>query len=192
MRYPPGYGALLVVLVASSLLRAQVRGQETNERQFIDQSQELIRTGRLSEADRVLKDAVRAYAQSGGLYNLVGVVAAEQNRQSDAETAFRKAVQYSPALTPALLNLARVLYSEGKKDEAIHTYRRAIRLDNHLEEAHANLAALLLDKEDYVGARQQLAALPDSDQTQNRFLAMAAQHSLEPGTWAGQRRLLPE
>jgi tetratricopeptide (TPR) repeat protein len=172
MRYPPGYRALLLTLVACSPLYAQARSPETNERQFVEQSQELIRTNRLSEADRVLKEAIRAFPQSGGLYNLVGILAAEQNRQSDAEAAFRKAVQYSPALTPALLNLARVFYSEGKKDAAIQTYKRALRADNGLEEAHANLAALLLDKADYTGAQEQLSALPESVRNQNRFRAM--------------------
>jgi len=164
---------LLVVFIAYCPLRAQVQKHETSEEQFIGQAQELIRAARLGEAERVLKDAIRVYPRSGGLYNLIGIVAAEENKQSDAEAAFRQAARYSPALAPALLNLARVFYGEGKKDAAIQTYRRALRVDDHLEEAHANLAALLLDKADYAGAVQQLSALPDSVKEQNRFLAMA-------------------
>jgi tetratricopeptide (TPR) repeat protein len=172
MRNARRHGAVLFLLITCLPLSAQGQKPGTSEAQFTEQSQQLIRTGQLSAADRLLKEAIRVYPQSGGLYNLIGIVAAEQNRQADAEAAFRKSVQYSPALTPALLNLARVFYSQGKKDAAIQTYRRALRVDDHLEEAHANLAGLLLDKGDYAGAGQQLSVLPDSVQQQNRFRAM--------------------
>ena len=173
MRNARRYGALLFLFITCFALCAQGQNPGRSERQFTEQAQQLIRSGQLSEADYLLKDAIRAYPRSGGLYNLVGIVAAEENRQVDAEAAFRKSVQYSPALTPALLNLARVFYAEGKKETAIQTYRSALRVDDHLEEAHANLAALLLDKGDYAGAGQELSALPDSVQQQNRFRAMA-------------------
>lgn len=166
-------GILPVVFIAYCPLRAQVQINKTSEEKFIEQAQELIRAAQLTEARHVLKNAIRVYPDSGGLYNLIGIVAAEENKESEAEVAFRNATRYSPALAPAFLNLARVLYSEGKKDAAIESYRRALRLDDHLEEAHANLAALLLDKADYAGAAQQLSALPDSIKQQNRFLAMA-------------------
>jgi tetratricopeptide (TPR) repeat protein len=65
-----------------------------------------------------------------------------------------------------------VFYREGKQDAAIQTYKRALRVDSRLEEAHANLAALLLDKADYTGAEEHLSALPESVKNQNRFRAM--------------------
>ena len=172
MLYPRGRITFLAAAMACLPACVQVFGQNTTEQQFVARSEELIRTEQLSEADRFLKQGIRAYPQSGSLYNLIGIVAAEENRSLDAEAAFRKAVQYSPALTPALLNLARVFYGEGKSDAAIQTYKRALRFDSRLEEAHANLAALLLDKQDYAGAEQHLSALPDSVRNQNRFLAM--------------------
>jgi len=172
MRKLRPFSILLIASIACFPSRAQVQGQRGSEEQFIEQSQELIRSGRLSEASRTLREAIRSYPQSGGLYNLVGIVAAEENKPSEAQAAFLKAVQFSPALTPALLNLARTFYAQGNKDTAIQTYRRALGIDKHLEEAHANLAALLLDKADYVGAEKELSVLPDSVRNRNRFLAM--------------------
>jgi Flp pilus assembly protein TadD len=174
MRKSRRFSVLLIASIACLPSRAQVQGQQESEEQLIQQSQELIRSGRLSEADRILREAVRIYSQSGGLYNLVGIVAAEENKPSEAQAAFLKAVQCSPALTPALLNLARTFYVQGKKDSAIQTYRRALAADKRLEEAHANLAALLLDKADYLGAEKELSFLPDSVRNQNRFLAIAS------------------
>ena len=185
MRNVRRFDVLLLASIACFPSRAQVQGQQRSEEQLIEQSQELIRSSQLSEASRALKEAIRMYPHSGGLYNLIGIVAAQENRQSEAQAAFQKAVQYSPALTPALLNLARVFYAEGKDDAAIETYRRALRIDNHLEEAHANLAALLLDKADYLGAEKELAVLPESVRNQNRFLAMAC------AAFAGGGKLAP-
>jgi tetratricopeptide (TPR) repeat protein len=163
---------LLIALAAVLSLRAQGQVQHLSEEQYIERSQELIRTEQLNDAERILQEGIRAHPQSGGLYNLMGIVAAQKNELAESEAAFRKAVQYSPALVPALLNLARVFHGEGKDEAAIHTYQRALRFDNHLKEAHANLAALLLDKEDYIGAERQLSFLPESVRKQNRFSAL--------------------
>lgn len=164
---------LPVAFFGAFLSWAQTPSQQRTEEQLVEESQQLIHSAQFTAASRILNEAIRIYPKSGGLYNLIGIIAAEENKPSEAKAAFQKAVQYSPALTPALLNLARVFYGEDNKDAAIQIYERALRVDGHLDEAHANLAALLLDKEEYGGAEQQISALSNSIRTQNRFLAMA-------------------
>jgi Flp pilus assembly protein TadD len=165
-------GFLIFALGLCRFLHGETQAQETSESQIIEQTQNLISAGQVSEADRVLRKAIQLYPRSGGLYNLLGIAAAEQKNEAQAEAAFTEALKCSPTLTPAMLNLGRVLHGEGKRSTAIAVYRRALRLDNNLEEAHANLAALLLDEGDYAGAERELEALPASDRKQNRFVAM--------------------
>ncbi len=145
---------------------------QDDEAQLIERAQALIAAGQLSDVDQILERAIRLYPRSGGLYNLIGIAAAERNRNPEAESAFRQAVKYSPALVPAYLNLARVQYGEGEQTAATATYRRALRLDSSLEEAHANLGALLLSKGSFVDAEREFAALPKTLREQNRFRAM--------------------
>ncbi|MFN7992508.1 MAG: tetratricopeptide repeat protein [Bryobacteraceae bacterium] len=147
---------------------------EVGEVQIVERVQILIQDSRLSEADQELRQAIRSYPRSGGLYNLLGIVAAEQQNTKEAEAAFLRAVTYEPGLLPALLNLARIEYVAGKREAAIEYYARALRLDNHIEEAHGNLAALFVEKGDYVEAERELAALPAAGREQNRFYALAS------------------
>src|SRR5262249_8422546 len=143
-----------------------------NEAQLIHQAQNLVDAGQLDVAQSMLQAAIRKYPRSGGLYNLLGIIAAEQNRNPDAESAFLTATRYAPSLLPAMPNLARIYYSEGKDDAAIVIYRRALKIDNNLPEANANLAALLLDKGNYAEAQSRLGLLPAPDREQNRFRVM--------------------
>ena len=151
---------------------AQMHPERQTEAQYIDRAQALIAAGNISEANGTLKAAIRLYPRSGGLYNLIGIVAGEQSKSTEAESAFLDAVKYSASLLPAYLNLARVQNAEGKQAAAIETYERVLRLDGTLEEAHANLGALLLMKGDYAQAERQFEALPKTVEEQNRFRAM--------------------
>jgi Flp pilus assembly protein TadD len=162
----------LILCYANITLTGEEQTRAQSEAQLIDQAQNLINTGQLDSAQNMVQAAIRKYPRSGGLYNLLGIIAAEQNRNQDAESAFLTATRYAPSLLSALLNLARVYYSEGKDDAAILTYRRALKINNNLPEANANLAALLLDKGNYAEAQSRLALLPAEDREQNRFRAM--------------------
>lgn len=142
------------------------------EIQLIEQVQQLISAGQLNEAERSLQAAIRLYPRSGGLYNLLGITAAQQNRSRDAKSAFLQAVKYSPTLVPAYLNLARIQHDEGHPDDAIETFRSVLRLNPNLDEAHGNLGSLLLSQEHYADAERQFEALSPSEKTQNRILAL--------------------
>jgi Tfp pilus assembly protein PilF len=161
-----------MVCYANIALTGEEQAQEQSEAQLTDQAQTLINAGQLAGAQNMLQAAIRKYPRSGALYNLLGIIAAEQNRNAEAESAFLTATRYAPSLSSAILNLARVYYSEGKDDAAIVTYRRALKINNNLPEANANLATLLLDKGNYAEAQSRLALLPAEDREQNRFRAM--------------------
>lgn len=152
----------------------------------------MISAGRLDDASRVLADAIRRYPRSGDLYNLLGIIAAEQNKPAAAKAAFLQAIERSPALVPALLNLARIYYAERSPDAAIETYVRALKVDGQLEEAHANLSALFLDQGKYAAALLNLAALPPALAEQDRFralrcAALAGSGKLSQATQAADR-----
>jgi tetratricopeptide (TPR) repeat protein len=162
----------VLLLAIRSAYAQRAPAQPPPEIQLIEQAQQLIASGQLDEAERSLQAAVRLYPRSGGLYNLIGIAAAQQNRNGAAKSAFLQAVKYSPTLVPAYLNLARIQHEEGQPKAAIETYRRVLQLNPNLDEAHGNLGSLLLSQERYVDAEQQFELLSPGEKTQNRILAL--------------------
>jgi tetratricopeptide (TPR) repeat protein len=171
-------GAVLLlasVVVVPPISRAYAQATPAppvDEVRLIEQAQELISAGQPQEAERSVEAAIRVYPHSGGLYNVLGIAAAQQNKSGEATSAFLQAVRYSPTLVPAYLNLARIEYEQGQQSEAIETYRRVLRLNANLDEAHGNLGALLLGQGRYEEAGPQFEALSPGEKAQNRFIAM--------------------
>lgn len=144
-----------------------------DEAQIAGDAESAIKAGKPDEARVLLERSVKAHPRSGTLYNLLGIVAAEQSRYSEAEAAFAKAVEYSPRSPSVLLNYARALNQAGKRKRARDTYERALALDPDSVEAHANLTALLLDTGDYAAVLHHLGRLPTSTRNENGFRAIS-------------------
>jgi tetratricopeptide (TPR) repeat protein len=171
----PSVVLLIAILTGGPVLIAQRQpppAPGSTERQSVERAQELIAAGQLDEANQAIRAALRRYPKSGGLYNLLGITAAQQNKTGEAKAAFLQAVAYAPTLIPAYLNLARIQYEQGEQDAAVETYRRVLRLDYNLDEAHGNLAAIFLSKGRYTDAEHQLEALSGNEKVRNSSLAM--------------------
>jgi tetratricopeptide (TPR) repeat protein len=63
----------------------------------------------------------------------------------EAAAAYRKALEFDPYLTAALINLANIHYSRDELAEAQALYERAIGLDSDFFEAHFNLGNIYHD-----------------------------------------------
>ena len=74
--------------------------------------QRLIVAGKLPSAEAAINEALKNHTNDGQLWNLMGIVRAQQNDSAGARQAFEKAVGVSPRLEPAWLNLGR-LYQMG-------------------------------------------------------------------------------
>jgi tetratricopeptide (TPR) repeat protein len=86
-----------------------------------------IKEGNLSAADQSLAKAMSNFPGDGGLYNLRGIVHANRQNLNAAEADFRRAVELSPRLTGAYLNLARVCEMRSATDpDALNRARRAL------------------------------------------------------------------
>lgn len=72
-----------------------------------------------------------------------GALALHNDRNAEAEAAFRHAIQLAPDLAEAHLDLGLVLGKEAKLDEAIAELRRTLLLDGSLNSAHMFLGIFL-------------------------------------------------
>ncbi|HTO06471.1 MAG TPA: tetratricopeptide repeat protein [Myxococcota bacterium] len=95
-----------------------------------------------SECERALELA----PQDAWIQRLAGDVYLAQKQNVLAEKHYRQSLAISAADGAALNNLALVLNRQGKTDEALDTYRAAIRADPTLRVAKRNLRSVLRTK----------------------------------------------
>ncbi len=103
----------------------------------------LIRKRRLTEAERVLAEALKLAPQSVEAQFRMGVAQHLQGRHREAAEWFRKAVQGKPDFTMGHFNLGYCLAQLGDADGAITAYGVAVRCQPDFYDAHAALGDLL-------------------------------------------------
>jgi Tfp pilus assembly protein PilF len=97
---------------------------------------------RVSLALASLQEAVRLEPGSALYHNTLGVVYLHYlSKPAEAQTEFEKAIELDPSYAEALTNLGVTLAQQGKWEEAIASYRKAISLPIYPtpELAYANL-----------------------------------------------------
>jgi tetratricopeptide (TPR) repeat protein len=133
---------------------------------------ELIQSGRFSEAREAIQASLKTRPADPELWNLMGVVDAQDNRREDGEKDFRKAVTLAPKYLPAWLNLGRLYQAGGEIEKAIPAYQTALRIDDSNAEAHHQLALLLQSKGDFRASLAHLDRLPAEDRKRKSAIAL--------------------
>ena len=88
-----------------------------------------------------------AWLMGLGLLLILGTKSHQLSRQyADAETLWRGTLDKNPSCTLALIDLGNLLSDEGKTDEAIALFNRALEIEPDFGEGHCDLAAALLDR----------------------------------------------
>ncbi|HSM77375.1 MAG TPA: tetratricopeptide repeat protein, partial [Bryobacteraceae bacterium] len=120
------------ILCAFLLLCPGVLLSVTSE-QAILAIQQRIGAQDLDGAEKSIALALKDDPRNGGLFNLRGIIHAQRQEYDQAAKDFSKAVELSPGLSGAYLNLARIYQLRSKDDDsavrsAIDVYRRLLRL----------------------------------------------------------------
>ncbi|PYV92524.1 MAG: hypothetical protein DMG05_04075 [Acidobacteria bacterium] len=179
---------LLSIVACSSFLLAPFRLEAvpTSPVEIMQQVERLIQQGDIAGARSRLTQALQAFPQEAGLYNLFGVVEAQQGNYPEAESNFKKAIERAPQLTGAYLNLGRLYQENVLKDpqalpKGLETYQKLLQYQpNHLE-ANYQSAVLLIRQGSFKAALLHLSRLPAVEQERPQALAVrcAAHAGLE-------------
>jgi len=144
----------------------------------VQRIQQLLQAGDTATAQTLLSQALRESPDRAGLYNLQGVLKAQEGDFASAEANFHKAIKLAPDSEGAYLNLGR-LYQEhipkdlAARDKALDIYAALLRFaPDHLE-ANYQTAVLLMQKGLYRASLDHLARLPA--EAQNNSQALSAQ-----------------
>jgi Tfp pilus assembly protein PilF len=148
-------------------------------------AQILLAQERKKEAGDILESAVSSGIEGADIYFEMGVLAAMNSQWDRAKYAFSKVISMDPRRDEAFANLGKVAFQQGKVDEAISYYQRAIRVAPRDSSYLATLGSLYLNgKNDPSQAlsyfRRALAAHPYGPEAHNlRELIQTLQGSQE-------------
>ena len=160
--------AFTVILLSSAAICAQ----QDNTREI----QRLIVAGKLTEAQAAISGALKTQANDAQLWNLLGIVQAQQRNRASAEQAFQRAVRLAPGLESAWLNLGRLYQDDagGQQniEKSLTAYETVLKLNPASAEAHHQSALLLFLKREFADSLKHLNQLPPEDQARRAALIL--------------------
>jgi tetratricopeptide (TPR) repeat protein len=101
---------------------------------------ELIELYKLDEAFNILKDLLEEDGSNYLVLNKLGAIYARQKNYEEARNSFNSALSINPDYAPAIVNLGNLELEEGKNQEAIDYYNKAIEKDSEYHLAYYNMA----------------------------------------------------
>lgn len=170
---------MLMLLLAFIGLAVVAGAQQSRVlyRQAVLEIQQYIQSNDLDDARASLATALKRYPSDGGLENLLGVVEIQQGHFELAEAEFSKAIQHSPKLVSAYLNLGRLYMQTASGDphrqgEALHLYQKVVEMAPANAEANFQEATLFLAQHMYQRSLESLATLDAKAHLEARVQAL--------------------
>ncbi len=165
---------LCVLFVPSAALPAPLDSSADEER--LVRIPQAIQSGDLRGARSELQELLTRLPGDPRIYNLLGVIDAQENNFASAESSFQRSIQLAPRFTGAYLNLGR-LYQEhanekGEMEKALKVYRKLLEFEPDHVEANYQAAWLLNRLGQFISSLQHLARLPADAQQRAPALAL--------------------
>jgi len=172
-------GPMRVAALAAVLLCAllPLRSQNRDVERTIESIQSAMENGDAPGASLLLAEALARYPREAGLFNLRGVIHAQQSQVPEARADFQRAVNLSPGLTPAWQNLARACQLlSGRDSSAISCAAGAWEHVLHAlpadTEARASLATLYEWQGKFADSLREMQKLPPEEASRPVLLAL--------------------
>jgi len=134
-----------VVALSSLTLVAQVSRPGANASLLQDAARAMT-AGNLGLAEKDLLSVLRIAPEDYRALDLLGVVRVLQQRDSEAENFFIRAIQKKPDFAPARAHLGLLYVQKGRPGEAIPHLREAVRIDGSRRDASDALLRILQDQ----------------------------------------------
>src|SRR5215207_2721119 len=112
-----GFRSLLIVSLIG-VLCASVAAQADATTDHLQRAADLISKGELSRAEAQLNLVFEREPREANALNLLGVIRAQQDRPSEAEELFLRAIEANKSLFGAYLNLSQLYLQTGERRRA--------------------------------------------------------------------------
>jgi len=141
--------------------------------QALQLANQLQVSGRLNEAEQILKGVLKADPKQAHALHLLGVVTYQAGQSLLALDLVKQAIAIQPQSALFESNLAEMSRQQGRIEEAIAHGKRAVEIDPTMASAHSNLGIALFDAKNYDEAEsshlQALALFPNLLQSLNNL-----------------------
>ncbi|RMH23413.1 MAG: tetratricopeptide repeat protein [Acidobacteria bacterium] len=127
---------------ALAMLREEQKLAPEDLRPWLREVQLLLMMERHEVAAQAAAALVERFPQEPDVHYILGVAESANRHLEDAERAFRRALELAPGHTAALNDLAVILISQGRRDEARTLLQRVLALRPDDEMAKKNLERL--------------------------------------------------
>jgi len=188
MRTVPKLTITLLLFFAFSLAHpvAAAQGGASRIEEALARAQQLIQKGEISAAREELARTMKRSPDEPAVYNLLGVIEAQEGNARAAESHFRKAIELAPRYEGAYENLGRLIQERGKSDPkandaAVEIYKRLLYISPGSLEAKYQLAALSSRKGDYRESLEYLKLLPQQQRERAPALSLMCADYAELG-----------
>lgn len=170
---------LVIILFLVLELTATVSAWQVGESEDaqLRRIQQLIQSGDLQTARSQLQQTLANLPNDARLYNLLGVIDAQEQDFAGAESNFLRAIHIAPHFTGAYLNLGR-LYQEhaavdpGARKKALDSYQKLLEFDPTHVEANYEAAWLSNRLGAFAVSERYLERLPAAAQERPQALAL--------------------
>lgn len=117
--------------------------------QALQLANQLQVSGRLNEAEQILKGVLKVDPKQAHALHLLGVVTYQAGQTVLALDLIKQAIAIQPNSALFESNLAEMSRQQGRVEEAIEHGRRAVEIDPTMASAHSNLGIALFDAKNY-------------------------------------------
>lgn len=170
---------LVIILFLVFELTATVSAWQVGESEDAQlvRIQQLIQSGHLRTARTQLQQTLANQPNDARLYNLLGVIDAQEQDFAGAESQFLRAIHVAPRFTGAYLNLGRLYQEHAAVDpdarkKALDSYRKLLEFDPTHVEANYEAAWLSNRLGAFAVSQRYLDRLPAAAQERPQALAL--------------------
>ncbi|HKS30262.1 MAG TPA: tetratricopeptide repeat protein [Pyrinomonadaceae bacterium] len=175
----PQKALLLLFICWCTLLAAPSKAtaqQNASNYDRLERAASLISAGQLAGAEGELNAVLRRSPEDANALNLLGVIRAQQRRNTEAEQLFLRAVKSAPTLMGAYLNLARLYLELEKQERALWAFTEAAKLSPEDADINLNLALIYERRREYERALEQLSKIPSSQMGAEHLYVLIKSH----------------
>lgn len=154
-------------------------GQSTTEKNMaqLDAIASAVKqSGSSPEIASKLKTYLESYPQDGLAWTILGNCQTDLENLPAAANAFETALKINPQLVEAITGQGILLRQQGRYDESLAMYQRALEIDPNYAQAYSSMVAIAIIRKDYAKAvqyGQQSYRLDDKDPVIAANLAVA-------------------
>ena len=107
--------------------------------QFIQKAAELMQSGEVEDAEKLLKEALLSNPESADLNELLGLIYAGREDYFTAQNYFKQALHLSPTNPVYISNYGNTLQDTWKIEESLAYYQKALKLKPDFPDAYFNM-----------------------------------------------------